>query len=249
VPRALGPDRLPVSSQLLAQTDDQYSILEAWVREVAGPADSLLDIGAGDGDDDYTDLVRPLVKQMTGIEPTHRASPNPVVDDWFEGTIETYVNSHGSEASFDLALAIYVLEHISDPLVFFAAARSCLRPGGSLFAITPNLRHYFGVAAKATMRLGMDDRVLAVLRRHGGNQHEHAAHFTVAYRANSVRALASLGAMAGFSALEIKHLENPAIFEAYFPGRSVVLPRLYSKAINRTRRGDLYGTMICRFVN
>ncbi|HEV8064582.1 MAG TPA: hypothetical protein VGP46_07110, partial [Acidimicrobiales bacterium] len=70
-----------MTGSLLASSDDQYKVLEAWVSEVAKPADSLLDIGAGDGDDGYTELVRPLVKHMAGIEPTRSASPSPALDD------------------------------------------------------------------------------------------------------------------------------------------------------------------------
>jgi hypothetical protein len=54
---------------------------------------------------------------------------------------------------------------------------------------------------------------------------------------------------AGFSSLEIRHLENPAVFETYFPGRSVAFPRWYSRAVHRLGRPELFGTFICRFVN
>jgi hypothetical protein len=88
---------------------------------------------------------------------------------------------------------------------------------------------------------------------HSGHAHEHghghAAHFPVAYRANSVRALRKVGDEAGFSRLEIRHLDNPAVFETYFPGRSVAFPRWYSRSVHRIGRPELFGTLICRFVN
>jgi hypothetical protein len=61
--------------------------------------------------------------------------------------------------------------------------------------------------------------------------------------------LRRLGAEAGFSSLEIRHLENPAMFENYFPGESVRFPRWYSRMMHRIGRPELFGTLICRFVN
>ncbi len=265
-------DRLPVHAEALAATDDQYDVLARWVAEVGTPADSLLDIGAGDGDDAYLERIRPLVGRVVGIDPEPSGAANTRLDEWHQTTVEAYAadlagegagsdergGSSSGRPGFDLALAIYVVEHVTEPRAFFRAARACLRPGGSLFIVTPNLWHYFGVAAKAAMALGVEDRLLGALRarhpehQHAGqheHQHRNAAHFPVAYRANSVRALASVGREAGFSALEIRHLENPAIFETYFPGRSVAFPRWYSRTMHRIGRPELFGTLICRFVN
>jgi SAM-dependent methyltransferase len=257
-------DRLPVASSLRASDDDQYRVLEEWLKEVVSPSDSLLDIGAGDGDDDYTALLRPLVGSLTGVEPTVAAAPGPAWDDWFQGSLEDYVASGRGAGQHDLAVAVYVVEHVTDPLAFFAAAFGCLRPGGSLFVITPNLWHYFGLVAKAAHALRLEDQLLGFARRqhaaHPGHPHaEHAghsgheqngapAHFALSYKANSVGALATVGAAAGFSELWIRHLENPAIFESYFPPRLASVPRLYSSAVHKLARGELYGTLVCRFV-
>lgn len=258
-----------MDSRLLAGSDDQYDVLAGWVAEVVSPAHSLLDIGSGDGDDAYFSRLRPLVARMVGVDPDPHAAGHTGIDAWHQLSIEAFAaaltadRATGTPASsdgrppplggesselFDAALAVYVVEHVAQPAAFFSAARACLRPGGSLFVITPNLWHYFGLLAKVTMALGLEDRLLGALRAsHPG--HHHVAHFPVAYRANSVRALRRLAAEAGYTALEIRHLENPAVFEAYFPGRSVAFPRGYSKVIHRLGRPELFGTLICRFVN
>lgn len=281
---------LSIASSRLGTVEDQFDVLAQWVAEVAAPTDSLLDIGAGDGDDLYCRLVRPLVGRIEGIDPDPYIADNGGLDAWEQTSIEEYARQFAGGAGagelrqpFDVALAIYVVEHVTEPAEFFGAARSCLRPGGSLFIITPNLWHYFGLLAKASMALGVEERLLRALRAahdakqhqsgkprdeqaedgHGqasgrghpqasghGHGHAHtAAHFSVAYRANSVRALRKVGDEAGFSALEIRHLENPAVFETYFPGRSVAFPRWYSRMIHRLGRPTLFGTLICRFVN
>jgi SAM-dependent methyltransferase len=240
---------------VLAASEDQYDTLAHWLAEVVSPTDSLLDIGAGDGDDSYYHLVRPLVGRVVGVDPDPHASARADLDEWHNTSIETYAASRLSATDperFDLALAIYVLEHVVEPESFFSSARACLRPGGSLFVITPNLWHYFGLLAKGSMALGIEDRLLGALRTAHPDHHHaahQAAHFPVAYRANSVRALARLGKKAGYSALQIRHLENPAVFETYFPGRSVAFPRAYSRAVHRLGRPELFGTLICRFVN
>lgn len=250
-------------------------MLARWIAEVASRDDSCLDIGAGDGDDTYFRLIRPLVGTLVGVDPDPRALGHSGLDELHQASIETFAArfvavspgaaranvvpeataldpprsspDHSSQL-FDLALAIYVVEHVSEPAAFFRAARSCLRPGGSLFLITPNLWHYFGALAKATEALGVEDRLLGALRATHPD-HNEVAHFPVAYRANSVRALRKIGNDVGFSALEIRHLDNPAVFETYFPGRSATLPRLYSQMVHRIGRVELFGTLICRFVN
>jgi SAM-dependent methyltransferase len=254
--RRLTTAGLTVHSEALASTDDQYEVLARWVAETASPDDSLLDIGAGDGDDHYFGLIRPLVGRVVGVDPDKRVSAHPGLDEWHQTGIESYaagIRTMAPESRFDLALAVYVVEHVTEPVAFFSAARACLRAGGSLFVITPNLWHYFGAAARASMALGVEERLLGSLRahkaRHDHAGHDRAAHFPVAYRANSVRRLGRVGAEAGFSALEIRHLENPAIFETYFPGRAVAFPRWYSRWLHRIGRPELFGTLICRFVN
>jgi SAM-dependent methyltransferase len=221
------------------------------VAEIAATTDSLLDIGSGDGDDHYLKLIRPLVARVVGVDPDPHGSAHEGLDEWHQTSIESFTAGlTGSSGAFDLALAVYVVEHVVEPVAFFRAARECLRPGGSLFVVTPNLWHYFGVAAKATMALGIDEKLLRTLRaRKPGHDHDHVAHFSVAYRANSVRALRNVGAEAGFSSLEIGHLENSAVFETYFPGRFVAFPRWYSRSVHRIGRPELFGTLICRFVS
>jgi SAM-dependent methyltransferase len=275
VPISLHAGRIPVYSQALGVSEDQFEALARWIAEIAAPTDALLEIGAGDGDDKYFGLVRPLVGRIVGVDPDPHSSRHAGLDEWHRTTVEEFSRrlpattvgpdqpnlvpgstaadplqspaAHGSPL-YDLALAVYVVEHVAKPVGFFQAARACLRPGGSLFVVTPNLWHYFGVLAKAATALGIEERLLDALRAERP-EHHGVAHFSVAYRANSVSALRRIGQEAGYSALEIRHLDNPAVFEAYFPGWSVAFPRWYSAMVHRIGRTELFGTLICRFVN
>ena len=280
--RRTGPT-IPVVRSALGPREDQYAVLAAWVKEVASPTDGLLDIGAGDGDDEYSSLIRPLVAHFAGVDPDSRSQQNPALDDWHPMTIETFATRLTSgapgdgvsepPAPFDLALAIYVAEHIDDPVAFLRGARSCLKSGGSLFVITPNLAHYFGAAAKTAMALRIDDRLLEALRRRqdrrerSGRAHPqcpdqrhhhqhalgdpagHAAHFPMSYNMNTVRALGLAAEAAGFTALEVRHLENPAVFETYFSGRLRAIPRGYARVVHSLQVPGAFGTLICRLVN
>jgi SAM-dependent methyltransferase len=251
VSRSLRTPDLAVRSEALAPSDDQFDVLARWVADIASPGASLLEIGAGDGDDEYFALIRPLVKRIVGVDPDPQVAAHAGLDEWHQKGIESFASGSGAAgAVFDVALAVYVVEHVAEPVAFFTAARACLRPGASLFVVTPNLWHYFGAAAKASVALGVEDKLLGAVRaRRAERGHNHVAHFPVVYRANSVRALRRVGAEAGFSTLEIRHLENPAIFETYFPDRLFAFPRWYSRSLHRIGRPELFGTLICRFVN
>ncbi len=241
--------RLSLARKSLPKYADQFAELASWIAAVAPEGARLLDIGAGDGDDEYFGLIRPLAAEIVGVDRDPGLERNERLDGRYAMTVERFATlvGRGEVRRFDIALAIYVAEHVEHPVAFLRAAASCLLPGGSLFLVTPNLWHYFGIAAKGATALGVDDLLLELLRR-SHPDHGHVAHFGVSYRMNSVGALARAAAEAGFAVGEIRHLENPGIFEGYFHPSLVSLPRAYSDAIHRLGRGELYGTIICRLV-
>lgn len=57
------------------------------------------------------------------------------------GDAERLIGDAFEVASFDLILCLDVLEHMVDPWAFIAGAERLLKPGGTLIASIPNVRH------------------------------------------------------------------------------------------------------------
>lgn len=111
--------------------------------------------------------------------------------------------------------------------------------------LTPNRWHYFGIAARTTSWLGVDETVLALLKRaHRGRG--RAEHYQLVYRMNSLRSLRRYAERAGFARLEVRHLDNPAVFQYYFPGPAAALPVWYSRVVYSLGLSGLFGTLLCR---
>ena len=93
----------------------------------------------------------------------------------------------------------------------------CLRPGGSTFVFTPHVLHYFGATALITQRLHLDEWLLHRL----GEEtilHEHGC--PLQSRMNTRHRLTRLARRAGFRHFEFQMLDDPGLYEPYFPGCS-----------------------------
>jgi SAM-dependent methyltransferase len=127
-------------------------------------------------------------------------------------SLEVFAAAH--EEEFDLALAVFVLEHVGDPAGFVRACARVLRPGGSLFALTLNVTHYFGAATWALSRVGLSDRVLELMKGHA-EVHDH--HFPPEYRLNSVRTVQRHLDAAGFHSVEFRCYDASERYQWYLP--------------------------------
>ena len=103
----------------------------------------LLEIGCGYGY--LLDEARSLFRRRVGTEfsPEAAAHARETGADVFLGGVEELP----SEAKFDCALAIQVIEHIYDPITFMTGLVSHVRPGGSVLLATPDI----GGALRKTM--------------------------------------------------------------------------------------------------
>jgi SAM-dependent methyltransferase len=178
---------------------------------------------------------------MVGVDPDAGILSRPWLDEGHQMLMEQYAPT--ASERFDVALCVYVVEHVEDPWPFFAAMRAVLRPGGSCFGVTPNLLHYFGLVSAAGTRLGLEDRILNKVRP---PELIEAYHSPVRYRCNTIGRIRSTAISAGFQRSEFRVLEQPGTFETYFPAALRWWPRGYSWIVNRWAPPELFGTLLFR---
>jgi SAM-dependent methyltransferase len=220
---------------------DQYALLEAWVRAHATAESLLLDIGAGDGDQPYPSNLAGSVARIVGIDPDAGIHRNERVHERVQASLEDFAAT--SAQRFDLAVAVYVVEHVVDPLAFASAMYRSLRPGGSAFLLTPSRWHYFGATALLARRLRVDEWLLS-RRRDDAVLHEH--HFPIQYRLNSRRAIHRVAGAAGFRSVEFQMIDEPGIYQPYFPAPLRAVPAWYSGRVHRHGWEGLAGTILAR---
>jgi SAM-dependent methyltransferase len=201
----------------------------------------VLDVGGGGGFYDFPSALRGRARRMVGVDPDPGVLERPWLDEGHQALVEDY--ALGTEERFDVALCVYVIEHVEAPGPFLEAVRSRLETGGSCFGVTPNLWHYFGLVSAAAARVGVEDWLLHRLRP---AELIEAYHSPVRYRCNTIRRLRSTALDAGFRASEFRVLEQAGMFETYFPPPLRWAPRGYSRMINRYAHPELFGTLLFR---
>jgi len=125
------------------------------IRALAAPGMRVLDYGAGRGawyeDDPSTyrrdqRLLRGAVAEVVGCDIDEAVLGNRAVDRAFvmqpDGPLPL------EDASVDIVIADYVLEHINDPATLAAELVRILKPGGWICARTPTKYNYVSIAAR-----------------------------------------------------------------------------------------------------
>lgn len=220
----------------------QFDELLGWIDESVGPDPvSVLDVGGGGSFYDFPEAVRSRARRVVGVDPDAGVLVRPWLDEGHQELVEDYATHAGER--FDLALCVYVVEHVENPVAFFAAIRSLLNDGGTCVGVTPNLWHYFGLASAVATRAGLEDRILHLVRP---AELIEAYHSPVRYRCNTVRRLRRTAHAAGFDQVEFRVLEQPGMFETYFPPALRWWPRRYAQVINRWAPPALFGTLLFR---
>ena len=123
------------------------------VNALVQPSSVALDIGCGRGA--YADdpvpfrrqlrILRGKCQRVIGIDVDQAARENPFVDEFRPLTDERWPIE---DASIDLCLSDYVLEHVQQPETFFAECARVLKPGGHLCIRTVNKCGYVALAAR-----------------------------------------------------------------------------------------------------
>lgn len=175
--------------------------LEALVRAVAGPSVGVLDIGSGRGG--VLELIGSEVRLAVGVDPDlaslrERRASIPAAQAWGD-------RLPLKDSTFDVALAIWVLEHLADPAALFADVSRVLRPGGRLIFLTPNRRHPLIMANRLSHWMPRLQRKLipAIYGRAAEDT------FSVWYRANAAEDLARLATAAGLTLDRLDVIADP----------------------------------------
>lgn len=126
------------------------------VAAVLQPTDHVLDFGAGRGEpllDDPVDYRRSIsnlqgrCEHVEGCDIDESVLQNPFLD--HAEVIRTDAPLPYDNDSFDIIVARYVFEHVTNPRWLGRELLRVLKPGGLIAAITPNKFGYIALAARA----------------------------------------------------------------------------------------------------
>lgn len=220
---------------------DPVRALARWAARHCPEGGVVLDVGAGEH---ASGALRPLLRRhpcLVGTDPDHAIDRNPVLAERYRLTAEELAEQHPGR--YDVVLSVFVLEHVEEPLAFARACSRLLRPGGSWFALTLNVRHYFGATAWATHRLGVQPALLHHLK---GAEAEHDHRFPTRYRMNSRRTVTRACEAAGFERLVFRVYDAPERYAWYLPDPLTRLPPAYSSMAYRLGVPGLMGHLTFR---
>jgi ubiquinone/menaquinone biosynthesis C-methylase UbiE len=214
-----------------------------WIIASTPPGCSILDVGASDGAFcPQISLIAKHAARLAGVDPdAFKLSQNRFISERYPTALE---DTQLPAGSFDAIYCFFVLEHVADEQRFLKAAAHILKPGGSLFFMTPNGNHYFSILAFCLERLGLQKRALGLLTGGKGEEWHHPA----VYRMNTPKAIERAGRKYGFDRFEYHYCERFDEVAGYFPGPAKVLPWLWEGVARVTRQEKLLVTFFGRII-
>jgi SAM-dependent methyltransferase len=171
---------------------DSAHVFMVRAQAVAARAAVVADVGCGRGalvepggpGGAWQDL-RGDDRLVVGIDIDEAGRHNPVIDEF------RLIGPHGrwplDDASVDLAVSDFVLEHVTEPEAFVAELARVLRPGGMYIARTISRRSFLAAAA----RLVPNDRHAQALERLQPGREARDV-FRTAYKMNTRKDLARI---------------------------------------------------------
>jgi SAM-dependent methyltransferase len=175
------------------------------VNALLTPTDRVLDYGCGIGAHAHVlppfprslQVLRGRVAEVIGADVGDGAT-NPYIDRFIKIVGEHKVPL--PDASSDLIVCDWGLEHFENPSLFFAECRRLLKPGGHLCLRTPNRWHYSSLGASL-----LPFKFHHAVRRWLGQFHGEDDVFPTHYRCNTRGALRRALKANGFEAQVIAH--------------------------------------------
>lgn len=214
-----------------------------WVAASTPRGAAVLNVGGGCDASGELPGIRRRATTLVVVDPSPRVFGNTRADERHRMTLEDFSTDH--QDRFDVAFAVFVLEHVAEPMGFTEAAARVLKPGGLFMALTVNQWHYFGLTAWATSRLGVDEWLLRRLRDPAEVEEYHVR---TEYRINTVRSIRRHLGSAGFSTVELRVWDSPHVYEPYLPGRLTAMAAAWSRTVYRLDRPGLMGHLSLKAV-
>jgi SAM-dependent methyltransferase len=114
-------------------------------RSVAPREAKILEIGAGP--DNVTSRFLATLGELHGVDPDPAVLQNPSLA---SASILRAGRLVHDDATFDVCVSNYVLEHVEDAATHFREVARVLKPGGAYCFRTPNRYHYVTAVARLT---------------------------------------------------------------------------------------------------
>jgi SAM-dependent methyltransferase len=217
----LTPGALPAATGQPWQLPAYQSEFCDFLKAEPGIHGRVLDIGCGGGLTDRFSFIPGLCEQLDGVDPSPEVTDHPALTKRWHSRLE---DADIPNASYDLAYAYNVLEHVARPQAFLKAVHRLLKPAGCFWALTPGARHPFVWLASAAETAGL--KPLLASRNDGINDYGSP------YRLNTSTAVARACQGIGFRRPEF-HFASADWFKTYLPRWSWALPQLYEATIAR----------------
>jgi SAM-dependent methyltransferase len=144
------------------------------------------------------------------------------------------------DATFDIVVSVWVLEHLEAPERVFAEVARVMKPGGHFIFLTPNALNplVFGNRVGQVAPWLQQQLVSGVYGREKGDT------FAVRYRANTASRLRTIAGETGFAVAELKVIADPTYvaFNALMFRAAVLGERMLPAGLGVHLLGDLERT-------
>jgi len=174
---------------------------------------TFMDIGCGRGFDNDALLQRSIAQSSEcyiGIEPDTTID----LESTFSLTHRCFFEDAAIDPeSVDLAFAVMVLEHFSNPQIFWDKIHNVLKKGGVFWGFTVDARHWFVIASLLTEKLGIKEWYLDRLLGERGKERYES--YSVYYRSNTPKQIKKL--TSAFSSSVVLNFHRVGQMDYYLP--------------------------------
>jgi SAM-dependent methyltransferase len=183
------------------------------VGESAQIGGQVLDIGCGSALPKALSGLQGRFGILDGVDPDPGMVRHPLLR---RGWNSCFESAEIPEASYDLAYAYNVLEHLADPRPFFRKLHQVLKPGGVCWALTPNAAHPFAVLSRLIEVIGLKGFTRRRLGVDQSSGEMMVNDYPAYYRCNSPGALSRVVSDLGFSHVTF-YFHRCVQWDSYFP--------------------------------